>query len=118
MKTRVPLIAVAALATALLALRLKELTPAPPLQTVSEYKKPPLVSCGPDWDKLSKWLEETSMPPVAGSGNHQWKIGTGHDSAQFYFNQGINMYYSFHIIESMASFTKAIRFDSSSAMLH
>ncbi|MES1216648.1 MAG: hypothetical protein ABUT20_14125, partial [Bacteroidota bacterium] len=42
---------------------------------------------------------------------------TKNDSAQFYFNQGINMYYSFHIIESMASFKKASRFDPACAML-
>src|SRR6185436_16196143 len=61
--------------------------------------------------------EETNIPPIPGAGNYKWKISTKDDSAQFYFNQGINMYYSFHIIEAMASFKKAARFDTTCAML-
>jgi len=56
------------------------------------------------------------IPALPGWGNYTWKITTNNDSAQFYFNQGINMYYAFHIIESTASFEKAIRFDSTCAM--
>lgn len=78
--------------------------------------KIPVRSCSPDWNAVAQWLEETDMPPVPGSGTHKWTISTMHDSAQFYFNQGMNMYYSFHIIEAMASFKKASRFDPSSAM--
>ncbi len=58
------------------------------------------------------------IPPIPGAGNHKWKISTTNDSAQFYFNQGINMYYSFHIIEAMASFKKAVKFDPGCAMLY
>jgi tetratricopeptide (TPR) repeat protein len=58
----------------------------------------------------------TDIPPLPGWGNYRWKITTSSDSAQFYFNQGINMYYAFHTIESRASFKKAIRFDSTCAM--
>ncbi len=76
-----------------------------------------LVSCSPDWNKLKAWIEETGIPPIPGAGNYKWKISTTHDSAQFYFNQGINMYYSFHIIEAMASFKKAAKFDPAAAML-
>ena len=85
---------------------------------LAEYKKKNIIRCSPDWDELKDWLEETSIPPIPGAGVHKWKISTQHDSAQFYFNQGINMYYSFHIIEAMASFKKAARFDESSPMLH
>ncbi len=54
---------------------------------------------------------------MPGAGTHTWDIHSKNDSAQFYFNQGINMYYGFHIIEAMASFKKAARLDSTSAML-
>ncbi len=81
-------------------------------------KKKNIVRCGPDWEQLKDWLEEVDIPPIPGSGSYKWKISTTHDSAQFYFNQGINMYYSFHIIESMASFKKAAKFDPGCAMLH
>lgn len=77
-----------------------------------------LVRCSPDWNSLKEWLEEADIPPIPGAGNYQWKISTRSDSAQFYFNQGINTYYSFHIIESMASFRKAIKFDPGAAMLY
>src|SRR6186713_2991235 len=84
---------------------------------VSEYKKKNIIRCGPDWDRLEDWLEEANIPPVPGAGIYKWKISTRNDSAQFYFNQGINMYYSFHIIEAMASFKKAEKFDENSPML-
>jgi len=85
---------------------------------ISAYKKKNLISCGPDWEALKETLEENEIPPIPGAGNYKWKITTTSDSAQFYFNQGINMYYSFHIIEAMASFKKAVKFDPSAAMLH
>lgn len=77
-----------------------------------------LLRCSPDWSELRQWLEESDIPLLPGVGSHQWKINTVSDSAQYYFNQGINTYYGFHIIEAMASFKKAARFDSSSAMIH
>jgi len=86
-------------------------------QLINEYKKKNIIRCGPDWNELKEWIEETDIPPVPGAGNYKWRITTKSDSARFYFNQGINMYYSFHIIESMASFKKAARFDPGAAML-
>jgi tetratricopeptide (TPR) repeat protein len=77
-----------------------------------------VIKCSPDWNALQTILEETDIPPVPGTGTYQWKIGTTSDSAQFYFNQGINLYYCFHIIESMASFKKAAKFDPGSPMLY
>ncbi|MFC0514294.1 tetratricopeptide repeat protein [Mucilaginibacter angelicae] len=56
------------------------------------------------------------IPALKGWGNYQWKITTTSDSAQFYFNQGISMYYAFHSIEAIASFIKATRFDPECAM--
>jgi hypothetical protein len=88
-----------------------------PSFNLTEFKKKNIIRCGPDWDKLKDWLEEADIPPVPGAGTYKWKISTRNDSAQFYFNQGINMYYSFHIIEAMASFKKAEKFDKYSPML-
>jgi tetratricopeptide (TPR) repeat protein len=85
--------------------------------SAEEYKKKNIVRCSPDWNEIKQWIEEVDIPPLPGSGNHQWKISTTSDSAQFYFNQGINTYYGFHIIEAMASFKKAAKFDPSSAMI-
>ncbi|HEX4958222.1 MAG TPA: hypothetical protein VFV46_08605 [Lacibacter sp.] len=90
--------------------------PAP--MDVAAYKKKTVIRCTADWEALKQWLEEVDIPPMPGAGKYEWKISTGNDSAQFYFNQGINMYYGFHIIEAMASFKKAARFDASCAMLY
>jgi hypothetical protein len=62
--------------------------------------------------------EVPDIPPLTGWGSHRWKVSTVSDSAQFYFDQGINMYYAFHTQEARASFAKAIRFDSTCAMAY
>jgi hypothetical protein len=88
-----------------------------PSPVKSNFKKT-IVSCGPDWATLKKLVEEFDIPPIPGAGTYKWKISTANDSAQFYFNQGINMYYGFHIIEAIASFKKAERFDDRCAMIY
>ena len=55
---------------------------------------------------------------LPGWGNYEYKISTEKDSAQYYFNQGINMYYSYHMKEALASFKEASRFDPGSAMTY
>lgn len=56
------------------------------------------------------------IPALRGWGKYNWKISTISDSAQYYFNQGLSMYYAFHTIEAVASFAKATRFDPDCAM--
>lgn len=57
-----------------------------------------------------------NIPALKGWGNYQFKISNASDSAQFYFNQGLSLYYAFHTIEAIASFTKATHIDPNSAM--
>jgi tetratricopeptide (TPR) repeat protein len=80
--------------------------------SISE-KKEALIGCGGIYGDKA---EQPDIPPLTGWGNYGWKITTTSDSAQFYFNQGINMYYAFHTMEARASFKKAVRFDSTCAM--
>lgn len=82
------------------------------LDTVTQ-KKRFTISCAPFYYTEDLALD---IPPLPGWGNYRWRITTGSDSAQFYFDQGINMYFAFHTIESIASFEKATRFDSTCAM--
>ena len=118
MKSRMLILTIFSLMTALLAFRLNEITAIPQsLQENKTNKNNTIIRCGPDWESLKDRWEETAIPPIPGAGIYKWKISTENDSAQFYFNQGINMYYSFHIIEAMASFKKATRFDPGCAML-
>ncbi len=77
------------------------------------------IRCTPDWSTYQLSEQEIQqMTPLPGTGSHVWRISTKNDSAQFYFNQGINLYYGFHIIEAMPSFKKAQTFDSTCAMLY
>jgi tetratricopeptide (TPR) repeat protein len=69
--------------------------------------------------RSANFLPEDSavdIPALIGWGNYKWKIGTASDSAQYYYNQGISMYFAFHAVEAVASFRKSIRFDPESAM--
>ena len=119
MKSRLLLLTVLAFVTALLAFRINERTTAKKsIAATKNYTKKNIIRCSPDWNELNEWLEESDIPPIPGAGIYKWKISTKNDSAQFYFNQGINMYYGFHIIEAMASFKKASKFDPDCAILY
>lgn len=82
------------------------------------FKNKAMLQCTPDWNLLNGDSLAKGIPILRGWGNYQWKIDSYSDSARQYFQQGINMYYSFHIIEAMASFKKAQVFDSSNAMIY
>lgn len=58
------------------------------------------------------------IPVMPGWGNHFYKVNTTNDSAQFYFNQGLTMYYSYHAREAIASFKEAVRFDNNCTMAY
>ncbi len=117
MRSPLLILALAAMILAV-AFRYKETRKASPRFDIEAYKKKNIISCSPDWNQLQSWIEEVNIPPIPGAGKYKWKISTSSDSAQFYFNQGINCYYGFHIIEAMASFKKAARFDPQCAMLY
>ncbi len=115
----VVLLALPAFVTALLAVQFTDrYQTAKEIAKLKKYKQENSIRCSPDWDALKEMLDEVDIPPIPGAGSYKWKITTANDSAQFYFNQGINMYYSFHIIEAMASFKKAEKFDPNAAMIH
>jgi len=119
MKFRLFLLALPAFVTALLTVQLTDrYQTSQQTARLEKYKQQNAIRCSPDWDALKEALDEVDIPPIPGAGSYKWKITTANDSAQFYFNQGINMYYGFHIIEAMASFKKAEKFDPSAAMIH
>ncbi len=82
------------------------------------YKHRSVIQCSPDWTQLNADSLANGIGVLPGWGNYRWNIDTYADSARFYFNQGINMYYAFHVIEAMASFKKAERFDNKNAMIY
>ncbi|WP_426668948.1 hypothetical protein ACPPVU_22320 [Mucilaginibacter sp. McL0603] len=73
----------------------------------------PTAICVPLYNAADTAID---IPALKGWGNYKWKISHASDSVQFYFNQGINMYYAFHDIEAVASFTKATRLGPDCAM--
>lgn len=74
--------------------------------------------CSPDLTAIDFADEANRIPLLEGWGKHRMPITARNDSANIYFQQGINMYYGFHIIEALASFEKALTFDSAFAMGH
>ncbi len=55
---------------------------------------------------------------LPGWGNYSYPTSIHNDSARFYFDQGLTMYYSYHMKEALASFKEAARFDPSSPMTY
>ncbi len=98
----------------------KENTKLQPIQVSRDIilKNKQIIQCSPDWSQINEDSLAKGIGVLPGWGSYRWNITTKNDSAQFYFNQGINMYYAFHIIESMASFIKAQQFDENNAMIY
>ncbi|MCF6405514.1 hypothetical protein L3C95_21600 [Chitinophaga filiformis] len=57
-------------------------------------------------------------PVFPGWGDYHYPVSTVNDSAQFFFDQGLNMYYSYHLTEALASFREAARHDTTCAMAY
>ena len=85
-------------------------------QNAEAYKKKFAYSCSPDFTLLNFDSADQSIPLLTGWGNYGMPVTHSNDSAYIYFQQGINLYYAFHIIESLASFDKAVSFDKNFAM--
>jgi tetratricopeptide (TPR) repeat protein len=80
------------------------------------YKKQFSIGCSPNLQGINFNDTTNAIPLLSGWGNYEMPVTATNDSSKIYFEQGINMYYGFHIIEALASFEKAISFDSSFAM--
>jgi hypothetical protein len=81
---------------------------APPANTITCAPSTP-ASITPDADGRY-------APVFPGWGHYHYPITTSDDSAQFYFDQGLSLYYSYHLTESAASFREAQLKDSRCAM--
>ncbi|MBO9573574.1 MAG: hypothetical protein J7497_15410, partial [Chitinophagaceae bacterium] len=82
-------------------------------------QKDNVIGCAPEVnDYTGVAVNGKFISALPGWGNYSYLISSKSDSAQFYFNQGINMYYGYHKPESMASFKEAARFDSLNAMVY
>jgi tetratricopeptide (TPR) repeat protein len=76
-----------------------------------------VVGCGPEAVAVLETDADGRYAPVfPGWGHYHYPIGTTSDSAQFYFDQGLSLYYGYHLTESLASFKEAARRDSGCLM--
>lgn len=85
-------------------------------QALISYRQKIAVRCSPDLNELVFDSSLQQLPLLSGWGSYKMPVTVANDSAAVYFQQGINMYYGFHVIEALASFEKAVQFDSSFAM--
>jgi len=76
------------------------------------------IECGPTTTGPLPDANGKFIPLLPGLGNHTYQISTEQDSARLFFNQGLNLYYSYHLQEANASFKEAARFDSTAAMIY
>src|ERR1700760_4965876 len=81
-----------------------------PLQKKQRYG----ISCAVNRDAFDPTTN--TIPLLPGWGAYRMSVTVKNDSSYIYFQQGINLYYGFHIIEALASFDKSTKFDSSFAM--
>jgi len=79
----------------------------------------PAISCAPPGPTtILPDADGRYAPPYPGWGHHHYPVSTTDDSAQYYFDQGLSLYYSFHLTESAASFKEAEQKDSRCAMTY
>jgi tetratricopeptide (TPR) repeat protein len=87
-------------------------------ETSASITSSPAIGCGPGTIDFPADATGKFIRLLPGWGTHSYTISTSNDSAQIYFNQGLSMYYSYHMREAVASFKEAARFDSSCAMAY
>jgi hypothetical protein len=79
----------------------------------------PVISCAPPGPATILPDADGRYAPVfPGWGHYHYPISTTDDSAQYYFDQGLSLYYSYHLTESAASFKEAEQKDSRCAMAY
>ena len=76
------------------------------------------MACSPDWSVINADSLGERCPHCRVAEAFTGIFNSRHDGAQLFFDRGMNLYYGFHIIESMASFIKAAQFDPENPMIH
>lgn len=89
----------------------------PAVTTPQPVPSEEIAVCGPAYGAMSApMLNGKYVVALPGWGNFSYRVSTSSDSAQFYFDQGLNLYYGYHFKESLASFRESGRIDSTNAM--
>jgi tetratricopeptide (TPR) repeat protein len=84
-----------------------------------DMRRRDIIECSPGSSaELLPDADGRYAPVFPGWGHYHYAISTSSDSAQFYFDQGLSLYYSYHLTESLASFKEASLMDSACAMVY
>ncbi|NIJ54173.1 tetratricopeptide repeat protein [Dyadobacter arcticus] len=76
-----------------------------------------IAVCGPVYNsEIQPAADGKFIVPLPGWGHHSYPVSTKTDSSQFFFDQGLSMYYGYHFKEAVASFKESARFDPENAM--
>jgi tetratricopeptide (TPR) repeat protein len=78
---------------------------------------PELKDAGPDAGGRPD-ADGRYAPAFKGWGHYHYSVSTADDSAQYYFDQGLSLYYGYHLKESLASFRESAVKDSNCAMAY
>lgn len=68
--------------------------------------------------EISLSQEGRYIVALPGWGRHSYPVATESDSSQFFFDQGLSLYYGYHFKEAVASFKESARFDPDNAMAY
>jgi tetratricopeptide (TPR) repeat protein len=116
MRILLPLLLLTVISMAYIVKPVKTISAQQARQNILQYKQKFSIGCVANIAAFN--LDDTAnvIPLLTGWGNYRMPVTSANDSANIYFEQGINMYYAFHIIEALASFDRSVKFDSSFAM--
>jgi tetratricopeptide (TPR) repeat protein len=81
---------------------------------------PSLIDCAPPPNPQTVRPDENGKyaPIFPGWGHYHYPVHTNNDSAKLFFDQGLSMYYSYHLTEALASFKEAARRDPGCTMAY
>jgi hypothetical protein len=81
---------------------------------------PSIIDCAPPLNPQAIRPGENGKyaPVFPGWGHYHYPVRTNNDSTQFFFDQGLSMYYSYHLTEALASFKEAARRDPACTMAY
>ncbi|GAA4436125.1 hypothetical protein GCM10023091_13660 [Ravibacter arvi] len=74
--------------------------------------------CGASVTDVTRSEEGRYVTALPGWGNHSYAVATDSDSSQYFFDQGLSLYYGYHFPEAVASFKESARFDPDNAMAY
>jgi tetratricopeptide (TPR) repeat protein len=86
---------------------------------VQPRREESVIGCGPaPLSSIPVGADGRYAPVFPGWGHYHFAIATRADSAQYYFDQGLSLYYGYQLSEALASFKEAARRDSGCVMAY